>query len=212
MTVSTVRPRAAAETRQRLIEATQRLVLRQGFNATTVDQICAEAGLTKGSFFHHFENKEAIGLAAIEAWGEAGTRLYARAWTGGETDPLAQLHAMIDIMISFTEKPDEPCVCVVGMMAQELSQTRPALRAGCARELDAWAGHVAGLLTRAKTLHPPVRDFDPQEVAWFLQSVWQGSMLLGKTCRNPGLIRVNLRLARGVIDQLFTAPGGARPS
>ena len=58
------RERDPAATRQRLIDATVRLMLRQGFAATSVDRICGEAGLTKGSFFHHFESKEAVGKAA----------------------------------------------------------------------------------------------------------------------------------------------------
>jgi TetR/AcrR family transcriptional repressor of nem operon len=41
------------------------------------------------------------------------------------------------------------------------------------------------------------------EVAWFLNSLWQGSMLIGKTCRTPEMIRRNLQIARGYVDGLF---------
>jgi len=194
--------RNPAATRRRLIEAGVALILRQGFHATTVDQVCAEAALTKGSFFHHFENKEALGRAIISAWSAYGTALYEKAWNGTETDPLVQVHAMIDIMIGFTQR-DEPCVCVIGMIAQELSGTSAVLREDCGRELGVWTTNVARLLEGAKMRHPPAQDFDALEVAWFLNSLWQGSMLVAKTQPDSTLIRDNLRLAHDYLDRLF---------
>jgi TetR/AcrR family transcriptional repressor of nem operon len=197
------RERNPAETRQRLVVATVRLILKQGFAATTVDQICAEADLTKGSFFHHFDSKEALGKAAVEWWGEFGTALYAEAWKDEGLDPLEQLHRMLDIMSGFTERPDEVCTCVVGMLSQELAQSHPAMRKECARQLDIWTHNTAKLLTAAKEKHRPEADFDPVEIAWFLNSLWQGSMLIGKTRQTPEMIRRNLRLARLFVDGLL---------
>ncbi len=195
--------RNPAETRQRLVDATVQLMLRQGFAATSVDQICGEAGLTKGSFFHHFASKEAIGKAAIEWWGAFGTALYAEAWKDEDLDPLEKLHRMLDIMSGFTEHPDQVCTCMVGMMSQELAQTHPAMRVECARQLDIWTANVAKILTAAKAKHSPAADFDPEEIAWFLNSLWQGSMLIGKTCQTPEMIRRNLQLARRFVDGLL---------
>ena len=204
------RERDPAGTRQRIVGATVQLMLRQGFAATSVDQICAEAKLTKGSFFHHFESKEAIGKAAVEWWGDFGTSLYAEAWKDAGLDPLEQLHRMLDIMSGFTKRPDQVCTCMVGMMSQELAQTHPDMRAECARQLDIWTRNVAKMLNRAKKQHPPETDFDATEIAWFLNSLWQGSMLIGKTRQRPEMIRRNLKLARRMVDSLFgTAASGS---
>lgn len=209
------------ETRQRLVGAAVELMLLQGFSGTSVDEICDRAGLTKGSFFHHFLNKEAICAAAVEWWGEMGSSLYAAAWGDAEgegdgrdggRDPLDQLHQLIDIMVSFTTRADEPCVCMVGMISQELALTHPALQEVCTRELDRWTENVCRLLTAAKERHTPTRDFDPVQVAWFLNSLWQGSMLVGKTCAEPRLIRDNLALARQFIDGLFSVPPTTLPA
>jgi TetR/AcrR family transcriptional regulator, transcriptional repressor for nem operon len=194
--------RRSAESQEKLILATQALILHQGFAATTVDQICAEAGLTKGAFFHHFANKEAIGRAALDAWGAMGTRLYSAAWSDPTLDPLAQLHRMFDIMISFTRR-EEPCTCVVGMLSQELAQSHPELAAVCARHLDDWTQHVVRLLDGAKQTHPEAKPFDSQRVAWLLNAIWQGSMLIAKTRRTPELIVSNIELARAHVDGLF---------
>src|SRR3546814_4830994 len=54
--------------RAKLIAASHATVRRQGYSATTVDQICAAAGVTKGAFFHHFASKEELAVAAAEGW------------------------------------------------------------------------------------------------------------------------------------------------
>ncbi len=202
-TTSKKRDRDPIGTRQSLIDAAVRLMLKQGFAGTSVDTICKEAGMTKGSFFHHFESKEAIGKAAVEWWGAMGTALYAVAWNNKEIDPLEQVHAMLDIMTGFTMRSDDACVCMVGMMSQELAATNPVIQAACAKELHSWTDNVARMLTAAKKKHPPVTAFDPKTVAWFLNSLWQGSMLVGKACESQEMIRHNLKLARSYVDSLF---------
>jgi|GEM_PF-157897 len=199
------RRRSPEQTREDLVRAAVRLILRQGFAATRVDEICAEAGVTKGAFFHHFTTKDEIGEAAISWWGRMGGSAYAPAWGDEGGDPLERLHRMFDIMAGFTERP-EPCVCVVGMMAQECAGVSEAFREAADRELAHWTGQVAGLLAEAKEVHPPADDFDPQQVAWFLNSLWQGSMLVSKTHRDPAMIRANLRIARDCVDGLFLPP------
>jgi TetR/AcrR family transcriptional repressor of nem operon len=59
---------SSLETRTKLLDAAVTIIRKQGFAATTVDQLCAAAGMTKGGFFHHFASKEAIGIAAAEHW------------------------------------------------------------------------------------------------------------------------------------------------
>ena len=200
---STKRERNPAATRQKLVDATVQLMLKQGFAGTSVDDICAVSGLTKGSFFHHFDSKEAIGKAAVEWWGQFGASLYAPAWLDEKSDPLERVHRMLDIMSTFTERPDAPCLCMVGMMSQELALTSPVMQETCAKELHSWTNQVTKMLEEAQKKHRPKSDFDPAKVAWFLNSLWQGSMLVAKTCRAPEMIRANLKLAGEYVDSLF---------
>lgn len=200
------RERDPSGTRQALIDATVRLMLKQGFAGTSVDMICKEAGLTKGSFFHHFSSKESIGKAAVEWWGQMGTSLYSVAWNNKEIDPLEQVYHMLDIMTGFTMRKDDVCVCMVGMMSQELAATNPVIQAACAKELQSWTDNVARMLAAAKKKHKPVTNFDPKAVAWFLNSLWQGSMLVGKASESQAMIRANLKLARVFVDGLFGIP------
>ena len=187
--------------RQKLIEATIRLILKRGYNATTVDDICAEAKITKGSFFHHFKNKEEIGQAAVKAWGEFGQSIYAEAWKQ-PGEPLEEIHRLFNIMEGITRRP-EPCVCVVGMMAQEMSIENPEFREACARELEVWTEMFRSRLQTAQKQLKPAVKFDPDQVAWFLNSIWQGSILIGKARQSAKMISSNIKLARVYVDSLF---------
>jgi AcrR family transcriptional regulator len=56
------------ETRSKIMESAIRLFSNRGFNAASVDDICAEAGVSKGAFYHHFESKQALFLALLDRW------------------------------------------------------------------------------------------------------------------------------------------------
>jgi len=206
--------RNPAETRRKLVEATLGLMLRQGFAGTTVDQICEEAGVTKGSFFHHFESKEAIGRAALDTFAEFGTMIYSPSWNDPTVDPLEQLYRHLDIMIDIALRPGDSTSCMVGMFSQELSATRSDFRDACRDHLIIWTSRVAKMLVDAKVLHPPKVDFDPEAVAWMLNSLWQGSMLIAKTRKSPEMIVSNIRHGRAYVDSLFgiTVPSPGHPS
>jgi AcrR family transcriptional regulator len=56
------------ETRSRIMEAAIKLFSNRGYNQASVDDICAEAGISKGAFYHHFESKLALFLALLDGW------------------------------------------------------------------------------------------------------------------------------------------------
>jgi AcrR family transcriptional regulator len=59
------------ETRARIIDSAIKLFSNRGFNASSVDDICAEAGISKGAFYHHFKSKQALFLALVDSWLQA---------------------------------------------------------------------------------------------------------------------------------------------
>ena len=80
--------------RERILETTLELVIRQGFAATTVDQILEKTGLTKGAFFYHFKSKDDLASALVERWVELDLALLADVRSRAEKlvkDPLQQL-------------------------------------------------------------------------------------------------------------------------
>jgi TetR/AcrR family transcriptional repressor of nem operon len=195
--------RQPEETRKKIVDAAMSLILQQGFAATGVEQICQTAGLTKGAFFHHFASKEEAGQAALAAWAAHGSALYAAAEAIPLLHPLDHLHRFFDIMIGFVRDTPGHVTCVVGIISQEVALSTPALQGPASTYLTDWTTFATHLLTQAKIALPPRVDFDPAEVAWFLNGLWQGSMLIAKTTQNPDLIIRNLERARAYVDDLF---------
>jgi len=209
MTSAIRTPRNPEETRQKLVSATRQLVLQQGLNGTGVDLICSTAGVTKGAFFHHFKSKDEIAKAALADWANFGMALYAAAVAEPARYPLDHLHKFFDIMIGFVRDADSPVTCVVGMISQEMALANPALRETCSTYLTDWADFARHLLTEARAAQKPRVDFDVEEVAWFLNSLWQGSMLIAKTRGTPEMTIANIRRARAYVDDLFGEPAKA---
>lgn len=203
MNDSTRKTRQPEETRQKLVAAARGVILERGFTGAGVDQICAAAGVTKGAFFHHFKSKDDIGRAALDDWAAFGMGLYAKAKAEPARYPLDHVHRFIDIMIGFLQESESPVTCVVGMMSQELALANPGLRDVCSRYLGDWMEFARELLEEAKAMQSPKVDFDAEEVAWFLNCLWQGSMLISKTRQEPRIAIRNLERARAHINGLF---------
>lgn len=179
-------------------------MLERGFSATGVDEVCRVAGVTKGAFFHHFASKEELGREALAAWAAFGTAIYAQAYAEPPRYPLDHVHRFFEIIIGLAERKDQTLTCLVGMLSQELALANSALRDRCETHLTEWTQTAARMLAEAKRAQKPRVDFDPEALAWFLNALWQGSMLIGKTRQNPAMISANLRHARTYIDALFS--------
>jgi TetR/AcrR family transcriptional repressor of nem operon len=84
------------ESKTKLLDATLKVVRAKGYSATRIEDVCAEAGLTKGSFFHHFKNKEDLALAAVAHWDAYASQIFAAAPYRDAADALSRLIAYIE--------------------------------------------------------------------------------------------------------------------
>ena len=189
-------------TKERLLDAAQSLMLAKGFAATTVDEICEAAKLTKGSFFHYFESKDELGKTVLERFCANGKQMLEAVY-GGERDPLKRVYRQIEAFAMMSQDPNLNKGCLLGCFAQELSDTHPQIRAICRREFDAWAERFGQELARAKAEYAPKASFDSQELAEHFIAVVEGSMILGKARRDMKVVAQNLRHFKAYVQSLF---------
>jgi AcrR family transcriptional regulator len=80
--------------RGRWIAGAFQALVEGGIDALRVEPMAGRLGVTKGSFYHHFDNRRALQLAMLEEWERVGTSQIIDRVERAQTDPLAQLHAL----------------------------------------------------------------------------------------------------------------------
>src|ERR1700744_1582009 len=106
--------------RDKLLDAAIATVRAKGYSATSVDDLCAGAGVTKGAFFHHFKSKEALGVAAAERWSANADALFAAGPYHAQPHPLDRLLGYLDYRKAILQRTLPEFTCLLGTMVQEV--------------------------------------------------------------------------------------------
>lgn len=190
-------------TRQKLLDAAQELMLAKGFSATSVDEICEAAGLTKGSFFHYFEDKEHLGRTVAERFYASMQEMVRSAPFLQLTDPLDRVYGRIDFLIGLSRDPKMAKGCLLGTFVQELAGTRPAIREVCAGCLEDSARGFKQDLDEAKAKYAPGAKWNTRSLADHLNAVVQGSIILAKAKQDRKVVEENLTHFKEYIKCVF---------
>jgi len=170
----------AINARTRLLESARDVIRAKGFSATSVDDLCKTAGVTKGAFFHHFKSKEELGVAAADFWSETTAALFAGAPYHQPDDPYDRLIAYLEFRKDLLAGDLPDYTCLVGTMAQEVYDSAPAIRDACHASIS---GHAMTLVPdiRAAMAARGVSGFTPESRALHTQAVLQGAFILAKS-------------------------------
>ena len=189
-------------TRQKLLDAAQELMLAKGYTATSVEEICATAGLTKGSFFHYFEGKEHLGRLLAERFYACWQQMSRSAPFRQKKDPLDRVFGHVDLFLEAAQAPNWKG-CLLGTFVQELFQTHPQIRSVCAACLDDLAAGFKQDLEEAKAAYTPRARWNAQSVAEHLIAVAQGAIILAKAKQDPKLFEESLGHFKKYLHNLF---------
>jgi TetR/AcrR family transcriptional repressor of nem operon len=199
--------------RTRLLEAARDGIRQKGFAATSVDDLCQSAEVTKGAFFHHFKTKEALGVAAAEYWAETTSALFAEAPYHQPDDPLDRILAYLEFRRAIIAGETYEYTCLVGTMTQEVHDTAPAIREACAESIFDHAATLEADIRAARAQRGIDADWTAESLARHTQAVLQGGFILAKAADNPELARESvdhlIRYVRGLFGldaNLTTTP------
>jgi TetR/AcrR family transcriptional repressor of nem operon len=171
---------ARQDAKAKLLEAALATIRTKGYAATTVDELCAAAGVTKGAFFHHFKSKEALGVAAADHWSQTTAEMFAAAPYHDHADPLARVLAYVAFRKALLKGGVPEFTCLVGTMVQEVHETSPAIRDACDRSISTHAKTLEADIEAAIAARKMKPDWSAASLALHTQAVLQGSFILAK--------------------------------
>lgn len=176
------------DARSRLLQAAFAVVRAKGYAATSVDDLCREAGVTKGAFFHHFRTKDDLGVAAANHWSEVTGALFASAPYHDHADPLERVLGYLDFRKSLLAGEVREFTCLVGTMVQEAYDTAPGIRAACDASISDHAAKIEADLALAIRARGLERTLDARSLALHTQAVLQGAFILAKAKGDAAMV------------------------
>jgi TetR/AcrR family transcriptional repressor of nem operon len=162
--------------RNKLLDAAIDVVRSKGYGATRVDDIAAAAGVTKGSFFHHFPSKEACARAAAERWDRQSEAVFVASGHRDCKTARERVLAYVDFRIALLDGPVWKYTCYVGTVLQETHETHPELAADCGAVIVRHAATLKDDLAAALEINAD----EARDLALHVQGVIQGALLLAK--------------------------------
>ncbi|MGV3548427.1 TetR/AcrR family transcriptional regulator [Rhizobium sp.] len=171
---------AQHESRTKLLDAALNVFRAKGYTATRVEDICAAAGLTKGSFFHHFKTKDELAIAATGRWTEVTGVLFRNADFHKPEDPVDRVLGYIEFRKQLLRGPVAAYTCLLGTLIQEVYDTNPPIREACEASLGYHVATLVADIEAAKAAHAPGATWSAESLALHTQAVLQGSFIIAK--------------------------------
>jgi TetR/AcrR family transcriptional repressor of nem operon len=199
-------PTPSGGARSKLLEAAISIIRRKGYAATSVDELCAWAGVTKGAFFHHFPSKDSLAVAAAVHWTESSEALFAAAPYHRFDDPLDRILGYLDFRRALLRGEVAEFTCLAGTMVQEAYVTHPDIRHACDACIGGHAAKVESDIAEAMTLYYRGAPWTAESLALHMQAVLQGAFILAKAKGSAAVVEASIDHLRRYIELLFRRP------
>lgn len=190
------------DTKEKLLHAAQDLMLTKGYSATTIDEICKVAEVTKGCFFHYFASKEELAKTVLHYFCKSSKEMAANASFIKEKDPLNRLYGYIDFVVESQQNCLSIKGCLLGNFAQELANTYPEICSVCSQYFDEWIEGFKAQLDEAKIFYQ--KQINSYDLALYFLVVIEGSIILAKAKQNPALISICVHHYKEYLKKLFS--------
>lgn len=171
-------------TRQLIIDEAFKLFYENGFKTTSVDTIMKATNLTKGAFYHHFKNKEELGIAVISR--KLQKRVYESmiAPLYGPEPPLEILNGIFSKRLKNFTFYEKQHGCPTNNFINEIGDYETAYQSALKRIVEEWKSALVYVLDRGKTEGGIKKDICSKSVAVYLISAFEGIRGLRKLYDN----------------------------
>jgi TetR/AcrR family transcriptional repressor of nem operon len=173
---------ASIDKRALILNAGLAVMRIRGYNATGVKDIVAAAGIPKGSFYNYFDSKEDFAVEALRQVAEGNLVPIRRTLGDTARPPLQRLRAVFAGSAEHLKRHGRfECGSFLGTIAQEVADTNETLRAVADGLQHSYRRALADCLAEARAAGELDSAVDPETLAGFLFSAWEGALLQMKT-------------------------------
>lgn len=178
---------ARADVRGKLLTAGLEALHKRGFNATGVQDITDAAKVPKGSFYNHFESKDALGVEVVNQYGAKAAERRRPLLEGAEP-PLVRLRDYFRQLNQLGPTSGFSRGCLLGNFGAELPSQSPAIRAALKTTFDDWAKAIAQVIREAQQAGDVSKDMSAETLANFLLNAWEGAVMRSKVEKGPAAL------------------------
>lgn len=195
------------DTRERILDTAQTLVLEKGFSATSLDDIIRATGLTKGAFFHHFRSKGDLARQLVERFAAGDFELMEELRRRAEAlaeDPYQALVLFIKLFEEWFDSLPEPFAgCLFAVYVYESQAFEAEVNEIVSRSFRRWEGYYEEMFAAVLAARRPRAEVSAGDLAQMMVSVLEGAFILARAYGEPGLIPRQSRMFRDYLRLLF---------
>jgi len=206
MSLQPIERSASGGARSKLLDAAVEIIRQKGYAATSVDELCARAGVTKGAFFHHFPSKDSLAVAAANYWQELSDAVFAAAPYHRLNDPLDRILGYLDFRKAMLRGDVAEFSCLAGTLLQEAYQTHPDIRLACNATIGSHAASVESDIADAMKRYRIRAPWTAESLALHTQAVLQGAFILAKGKGHAAVAEDSIEHLRRYVELLFCRP------
>jgi TetR/AcrR family transcriptional repressor of nem operon len=182
--------------RAALVEHGTQLMLRSGYAGTGLVELLQAAGVPKGSFYNHFDSKEAFGVELVRRYYAEQDQLLASLLTQTDRRPLERVRSYFELLLQrAVDASPQARGCLLGMLALEMAGSSEPLRVSVSDAFRRWEARLAELLRQAQVAGELAPEQDPQPLAAMLLEGWEGALMRARASRDLDSLRTSLDLA-----------------
>lgn len=195
------------ETRERILAIMEESVLQKGFGATSIEEVIAEAGITKSGFFYHFQNKNALAKALLLRYLEREDVILDDVFNRGRDlaeDPLQAFLVGLKLLAELMANlPQEHPGCLVATCCYQESLFDREVRELNRRIVLHWRQRFRSLLEAIAERYPSRCEVNLDELADMVSAIIEGGLVLGRATGDRQILPAQILLLRSYIRLLF---------
>jgi AcrR family transcriptional regulator len=195
-------------TRERILEIAEAAVLAKGFGATSIDEVIAEAGLTKSGFFYHFRDKNALAREMVRRYVDTNDRMFDDIFARGaelSDDPLQAFLISLKLLAEImADLPNGHPGCLIASICYQERLFDREVRDLTADSVRSWNARFRAIFDGIAAVHPPREPIDLGDLADTMSCIVDGGIIMSKTLNDPRRLERQILVFRSFVKLVFS--------